>query len=1168
MAKKRNNKRPSRGHLYSWAGVLEFMKNNPELVEAAGQAVSSQSNNNQGAITPVQTNVNTQQPAVQQNNKYSNPTPTFQGQQRQQDMGNVPIFSSLGQKVDKLNKNLIGIADNNNVLTEQKMNLPKDIWSRYYDFGGTMSAIEGGVDIVGDVAGDFRGLDLKKYKSQLNELASRNIEGASNDDLLDQYNDIHHLKHVGMHDITGGSYLTDVIGGLNRNAIAFGKGFSSTGSPWGGAAFAAVDLAGQIGGYFRRRNQIRHLNRQIDYTNARQDANFGNAVFNVDFDNDRALYRNFMKGYDGPYFSAAYGGPIHIADSKKGTFTAAATKHGMGVQEFASKVLANKDNYSPAMVKKANFAKNASHWHSTGGTIKPSYNNNPIISGYRYTNGDGILNYADGSSVIDSSDNKVLYDNRDDYMKYLANSYANGGSFSDFTNGVTIIGNGGTHEQNPFEGVQMGVAPDGKPNLVEEGEAIFNDYVFSNRLKVPKAVRAKYKLRGPKDMTFAEAFKVAQKESEERPNDPISKNGLQNIATILASAQEGLKQEEEEKQYTMSLGGNLFRKGGNTNNPKKNKPYSVEEKVGDLEGASLHYIIENLIDHPVTTARALRERNRRRKEKEFSGFGGGSFRGGGAGGTWTSGSVEEAIERSKEEAMKDKIIYSPGVPVETTTRKSFGEIYKEHELAGDTDFWLDGVHYLVQNDPNVKLGKKRYHNVTKSVPVVIREVEDGSGTVIPDSTASSIYTGQMLGKFDRAEDPNEVANRINGLPYYNGEVGFNGLKAFGGPVHKFAIGDSLFTLNDGDKKTRLLPRDYYNIASPDFNYQLRRNDPRLEEVIGPNSEEIAAAAQDIQNKAVENAITDQIISNEINRRNADDPRYEDPGYNPDAVTTYRSVNNPTASNTVSSGTQVNPGNGSDGNVDDSRRSRFSPLRYFSTLANAGAVLTDALGITNRPTVFDKIKGPALVRAPRLGNYLPVMNLDTRYESNVLAQQANATRNALMQSIAPSRAANILAADALAQAKMGELMRNAELANYDLAVKRAEFNRGTDQANAQMALTAAMENAKNKMANAEARLRQAKMNDEAQTLAWAAKAQNAKTLAENISNIGREQDAIDYRDMFIKMGPTLPDYMRPKGWSDKEWEDYKKKRQEIYDNSKNITACGGRIKRSKKRGLTY
>ena len=49
---------------------------------------------------------------------------------------------------------------------------------------------------------------------------------------------------------------------------------------------------------------------------------------------------------------------IEIKPSKKGTFTAAATKHGKSVQGFANQVLKNKENYSPAMVKKANFAKN------------------------------------------------------------------------------------------------------------------------------------------------------------------------------------------------------------------------------------------------------------------------------------------------------------------------------------------------------------------------------------------------------------------------------------------------------------------------------------------------------------------------------------------------------------------------------------------------------------------------------------------------------------------------------------------------------------------------------------------------------------------------------------------------------------------------------------------
>ena len=54
----------------------------------------------------------------------------------------------------------------------------------------------------------------------------------------------------------------------------------------------------------------------------------------------------------------ADGGKIHIKPSKRGTFTAAAKRHGKSVQGFASQVLANKEDYSPDMVKKANFARN------------------------------------------------------------------------------------------------------------------------------------------------------------------------------------------------------------------------------------------------------------------------------------------------------------------------------------------------------------------------------------------------------------------------------------------------------------------------------------------------------------------------------------------------------------------------------------------------------------------------------------------------------------------------------------------------------------------------------------------------------------------------------------------------------------------------------------------
>lgn len=144
--------------------------------------------------------------------------------------------------------------------------------------------------------------------------------------------------------------------------------------------------------------------------------------------------------------------------------------------------------------------------------------------------------------------------------KREATRLAFGGSLvhgGDFTNGITFIGSGGTHEQNPFEGVQMGINPDGEPNLVEEGEVVYNDYVFSNRLKVPKKAKRDFKLKGE---TFADAAKALQKESEERPNDPISKRGLEASMGRLVGIQEEMRNKRNK--------GRRFDKGG---------PLGVEE---------------------------------------------------------------------------------------------------------------------------------------------------------------------------------------------------------------------------------------------------------------------------------------------------------------------------------------------------------------------------------------------------------------------------------------------------------------------------------------------------------------------------------------------------------------------------------------------------------------
>lgn len=58
-----------------------------------------------------------------------------------------------------------------------------------------------------------------------------------------------------------------------------------------------------------------------------------------------------------------YGGSINIKKANRGKFSASAQRAGMSVQEFAGHVLGNKGKYSPTLIKRANFARNASKWH-------------------------------------------------------------------------------------------------------------------------------------------------------------------------------------------------------------------------------------------------------------------------------------------------------------------------------------------------------------------------------------------------------------------------------------------------------------------------------------------------------------------------------------------------------------------------------------------------------------------------------------------------------------------------------------------------------------------------------------------------------------------------------------------------------------------------------------
>ena len=168
-----------------------------------------------------------------------------------------------------------------------------------------------------------------------------------------------------------------------------------------------------------------------------------------------------------------------------------------------------------------------------------------------------LLNAAENADTTMDQEIMANFAANGGQLKRNVNLFSTGGFLStqggDFFTGITEINAGGTHEKNPNGGVQVGVDPEGTPNLVEEGEVIWDGYVFSNRIKVPKKVRERYKLGTTKDLTFADAVKYVARESKERPNDPISANGLIDSMQNLQQEQETIREAMQAKEPAKTL---------------------------------------------------------------------------------------------------------------------------------------------------------------------------------------------------------------------------------------------------------------------------------------------------------------------------------------------------------------------------------------------------------------------------------------------------------------------------------------------------------------------------------------------------------------------------------------------------------------------------------------
>lgn len=355
-------------------------------------------------------------------------------------------IGALGSVVGQVGGNLIGGG-----LQSGAGNAIGSIGSTVGSAISSVNPLLGGIVSVG--SGLIGGLTNRMFGSKLNQENINQVKGnisstantsfgGSADDLMSQLSD------------------ASMVGNINRSDIGKDGWFSNKAKKLTNKLRAQAEAANT--------RLYNNFNQAADVTNENQ---FLQSMYNVEV-------------FGGSLFKE---GGIMIKKENRGKFTESANRANMGVQEYARHILANKEDYSPTLIKRANFARNFGGRKAFGGDL---------------------------------------------------NTY--GGIYN---GGLEYINNGSTHENNILGGVPMGFDRDGIPNLVEEGETIWNDYVFSNRLKVPETLTDKYKLS--KDITFAEASKKLGKEIAETPNDSISKRTFNFFMQDLQQSQEEVKAKKE-----------------------------------------------------------------------------------------------------------------------------------------------------------------------------------------------------------------------------------------------------------------------------------------------------------------------------------------------------------------------------------------------------------------------------------------------------------------------------------------------------------------------------------------------------------------------------------------------------------------------------------------------
>ena len=131
---------------------------------------------------------------------------------------------------------------------------------------------------------------------------------------------------------------------------------------------------------------------------------------------------------------------------------------------------------------------------------------------------------------------------------------------ANYDSGLMLINEGGSHESNPNEGIQLGTDEQGNPNLVEQGEVVYKDYVFSNRLHLTEEeLKKNFLPTSLKNTTFAYAAEQIGKNLIETPTDNLERNKVESFLQRLANIQEAQRAKMgKHGTQQMAYGGNKY----------------------------------------------------------------------------------------------------------------------------------------------------------------------------------------------------------------------------------------------------------------------------------------------------------------------------------------------------------------------------------------------------------------------------------------------------------------------------------------------------------------------------------------------------------------------------------------------------------------------------------